>query len=117
MLAHQHLGPGPLTVAQRLDHQLMLHLRQLQLAVLPVQRLAVDDEGVRGFLSIRAYPVEERHGFVWIWPGDPEKADPSLIPELHWADSPDWAYGGGLYHIQCDYRLMIDNLMDLTHET
>ena len=24
---------------------------------------------------------------------------------------------GGLYHIQCDYRLMIDNLMDLTHET
>jgi vanillate O-demethylase monooxygenase subunit len=27
------------------------------------------------------------------------------------------AYGGGLYHIACDYRLMIDNLMDLTHET
>ncbi|MFX5777093.1 aromatic ring-hydroxylating dioxygenase subunit alpha, partial [Acinetobacter baumannii] len=25
--------------------------------------------------------------------------------------------GGGLYHIRCDYRLMIDNLMDLTHET
>lgn len=34
-----------------------------------------------------------------------------------WAESPDWAYGGGLYHIHCDYRLMIDNLMDLTHET
>ncbi|MDF5957091.1 hypothetical protein P4110_26090 [Pseudomonas aeruginosa] len=30
---------------------------------------------------------------------------------------PRWAYGGGLYHIHCDYRLMIDNLMDLTHET
>ena len=27
------------------------------------------------------------------------------------------AHGGGLYHIRCDYRLMIDNLMDLTHET
>jgi vanillate O-demethylase monooxygenase subunit len=22
-----------------------------------------------------------------------------------------------MYHVQCDYRLMIDNLMDLTHET
>jgi phenylpropionate dioxygenase-like ring-hydroxylating dioxygenase large terminal subunit len=30
---------------------------------------------------------------------------------------PEWAYGGGLYHINCDYRLMVDNLMDLTHET
>ena len=49
---------------------------------------------VRGFPSIRAYPVVERHGFVWLWPGDPEQADPSLIPELHWANSPDWAYGG-----------------------
>lgn len=27
------------------------------------------------------------------------------------------AYGGGLYNIKCDYRLMVDNLMDLTHET
>ncbi|GEK50034.1 aromatic ring-hydroxylating oxygenase subunit alpha [Vreelandella venusta] len=72
---------------------------------------------VRGFPSNRAYPVEERHGFIWIWPGDPEKADADLIPELHWANNPDWAYGGGLYHIQCEYRLMIDNLMDLTHET
>ncbi|WP_414708231.1 hypothetical protein [Pusillimonas sp.] len=41
----------------------------------------------------------------------------SLIPHLEWAESPQWAYGGGLYHINCDYRLMIDNLMDLTHET
>jgi phenylpropionate dioxygenase-like ring-hydroxylating dioxygenase large terminal subunit len=23
----------------------------------------------------------------------------------------------GMFHIQADYRLMIDNLMDLTHET
>jgi vanillate O-demethylase monooxygenase subunit len=32
-------------------------------------------------------------------------------------DNPNWAYGGGLYHIGCNYQLMIDNLMDLTHET
>ncbi|MCM2973376.1 aromatic ring-hydroxylating oxygenase subunit alpha [Larsenimonas suaedae] len=72
---------------------------------------------VRGFPSIRAYPVEERHGFIWVWTGDAEQADPALIPELHWANDPAWAYGGGLYHVGCDYRLMVDNLMDLTHET
>lgn len=72
---------------------------------------------VRGFPAIRAYPAIERHGFIWVWPGDPEQADANDIPLLHWAESPDWAYGGGLYHVGCDYRLMIDNLMDLTHET
>lgn len=72
---------------------------------------------VRGFPPIRAFPVEERYGFIWVWPGEVEKADPALIHHLEWAESSEWAYGGGLYHINCDYRLMIDNLMDLTHET
>lgn len=72
---------------------------------------------VRGFPSIKAYPVVERYGFIWVWPGDAAKADESKIPVLEWYDHPEWAYGGGLYHIKCDYRLMIDNLMDLTHET
>lgn len=69
------------------------------------------------FPCVRTYPVEERHGFVWLWPGDPAAADKDLIPDLYWANNPDWGYGGGMYHINCDYRLMIDNLMDLTHET
>jgi len=68
------------------------------------------------FPSIRTYPVVERYGFVWVWPGDAARADPAIIPRLEWAESPEWAYGGGLYHVKCDYRLMIDNLMDLTHE-
>ena len=67
--------------------------------------------------TIRAYPVLERHGFVWIWPGDKAKADPAKLHPLPWAESLEWAYAGGLYHVNCDYRLMIDNLMDLTHET
>lgn len=44
-------------------------------------------------------------------------ADESKLPTLEWADHPEWSYGGGLFHIDCDYRLMVDNLMDLTHET
>lgn len=79
--------------------------------------IAMPNQRVRGFPAIRAYPAVERHGFIWVWPGDAAQADAALIPDLHWANHPDWAYGGGLYHIRCDYRLMIDNLMDLTHET
>lgn len=72
---------------------------------------------VGGIPSVRSYPAVERYGFIWVWPGDAAEADPAKIHHLEWADNPAWAYGGGLYHIQCDYRLMVDNLMDLTHET
>jgi len=79
--------------------------------------VSMPGQRVGGFPAIRSYPVVERHGFIWVWPGEAAKADPALIHHLEWAESPDWAYAGGLYHIRADYRLMIDNLMDLTHET
>lgn len=79
--------------------------------------VAMPGQRVGGFPAIRSYPVVERYGFIWIWPGDPDKADPAEIPDLIWGDNPEWAFGGGLYHVKSDYRLMIDNLMDLTHET
>jgi vanillate O-demethylase monooxygenase subunit len=72
---------------------------------------------VHAFPAIKSYPVEERYGFIWVWPGDPARADKALIPHQAWHNNPEWAFGGGLYHINCDYRLMVDNLMDLTHET
>ncbi|MFC3607271.1 Rieske 2Fe-2S domain-containing protein [Stutzerimonas tarimensis] len=79
--------------------------------------VSMPGQRVRGFPCNKAYAVEERHGFIWVWPGDQQRADPAGIHHLEWAEHPDWAYGGGLFHINCDYRLMIDNLMDLTHET
>ena len=30
---------------------------------------------------VRSYPLIEKHRFVWVWPGDPAKADPALIPD------------------------------------
>ena len=79
--------------------------------------IAMPGQRVRGFPAIRSFPVVERYGFVWVWPGQANKASEDLIPKFEFFDNPQWAYGGGLYHIACDYRLMVDNLMDLTHET
>ena len=78
--------------------------------------VSMPGQRVQGFPKVRAYPVMEKYGFIWVWPGDPAQAAPAKLHHLEWAESPDWAYGGGLYHIACDYRLMVDNLMDLTHE-
>jgi phenylpropionate dioxygenase-like ring-hydroxylating dioxygenase large terminal subunit len=73
-------------------------------------------ETINPSACVRAYPVVEKHRFVWVWPGDPALADPALVPDLHWNDHPQWAGDGRRLHMKCDYRLVIDNLMDLTHE-
>jgi len=78
--------------------------------------VAMPGQRVRGFPGTRVYPVMERYGFVWVWPGEAPKADPAAIPHLAWAEDPEWAFGGGMFHVRCDFRLMVDNLMDLTHE-
>lgn len=66
---------------------------------------------------VKSYPVVERHRFIWIWIGDEDKADESLIPDLHENAAPEWVGEGGTIDLKADYKLLIDNLMDLTHET
>lgn len=66
---------------------------------------------------VRSFPMVERHRFVWIWMGEAHLADPAKIPNLFQNDHPEWAGDGGTTHLECDYRLLVDNLMDLTHET
>ena len=74
-------------------------------------------ENLNGKRLVRTFPVAERHRFVWVWIGDDDLADEGLIPNLHWCSDPAWVADGDTFHIKCDYRLLVDNLMDLTHET
>ena len=69
------------------------------------------------YLKVRTYPVIERYRYVWVWIGEAEKADPALLPSLWPCEADGWAFDGGAYFIKANYKLMIDNLMDLTHET
>ena len=63
------------------------------------------------------YPVVERHRMVWIWMGDPARADAATIPNLFWHDDPAWLSTGERIEVACDYRLMIDIQLDATHAT
>lgn len=110
-----HRG-APLSLGSVVEGKLVCGYHGLEMGC-DGKTVAMPGQRVRGFPAIRSFPVVERHGFIWVWPGEMALADPAKIHYLEWAESPEWAYGGGLYHINCDYRLMIDNLMDLTHET
>ena len=66
--------------------------------------------------SVRAFPTEEKFGLVWIWRGDHEKAEPKNIPDLSaFVPGPTAEFKTAYIHVRADYRLAIDNLMDLSH--
>lgn len=61
------------------------------------------------------YPVIERYSMLWIWMGDPAKADDTLIPDFSFQD-PERAYTGKRYlHVHANFLLEVDNIMDLSH--
>ena len=49
--------------------------------------------------------------------GDAEKADLALVPDIHWMDDDEWAVAEGYHHVDANYRLLVDNLLDLSRET
>ena len=64
---------------------------------------------------VRSYPVHEIYGYVWLWLGDPSAANPALIPDFHPNTDPAWASTGERMPVAADYRLFVDNLLDLSH--
>jgi vanillate O-demethylase monooxygenase subunit len=68
-------------------------------------------------MRVKSYPAIERYRFVWVWIGDPDRADEAALPDYHWNDDPAWRGDGQATLFNCDYRLVLDNLLDLTHET
>lgn len=82
-----------------------------------VEEMPLKSETASANVCVLSYAVIEKHRFVWVWIGDQAKADPLLVPDFWPCSRQGWTFDGGYNHVKCDYRLFIDNLMDLTHET
>jgi vanillate O-demethylase monooxygenase subunit len=65
---------------------------------------------------VASFPIVERYRYVWVWLGEPTLADPDAVPDMHQLASDDWAGDGETIEAPCNYQLVLDNLMDLTHE-
>ena len=78
---------------------------------IPGQSTIPSDARVRGF------PLVEKYGWLWIWMGEGSLADDALIPDFHWLADPGWAGAGERLFLNADHRLLIDNLLDLSHLT
>ena len=66
-------------------------------------------------LGVRSYPALERDHLVWIWMGDPAKADPRKIIDIPYMRDPAWRGVPGYLHYDANYLLITDNLSDFAH--
>mgnify|MGYP005811503919 CR=1 FL=1 len=64
--------------------------------------------------EVRAYPLVERHGVLWIWPGT-AAADPEAIADFSYLTAPGHKTVHGSARLRAHYELVSDNLMDASH--
>ena len=67
-------------------------------------------------VKVRSFPTVERYGFVWIWTGEVDRADPALIPaDLAYLDDPAWHTVWGYKSVNANFMQLKENVLDLTH--
>lgn len=68
--------------------------------------------------NVRAFPIIERYGALWIWMGDAAFADESKLLQLEHYEDNGWAVVSGQYiNFKCNYLNITDNLVDPAHTT
>ncbi len=66
--------------------------------------------------GIRAYPIREAYGLVFVFPGDPRKAATTALPELPEFDSARHKTMTFSRTVNCHYSFMHENLLDMNHQ-
>jgi phenylpropionate dioxygenase-like ring-hydroxylating dioxygenase large terminal subunit len=64
---------------------------------------------------VRAYPAEDRYGWVWLFVGDLPEADRPPIPSLAHFDDPGMRVIRGEFKWQAHYTHVVENSIDISH--
>lgn len=65
-------------------------------------------------LRVHSFPVQERYGLVWIFPGDPKRASEKTLPELPELDGKKrWGHSVVDGEWKTHHSMVIDNVADL----
>jgi len=109
---HRHL---PLSMGKLVGDRLQCHYHGLQFDTSGQCVRIPGQDQIPPTAKVRTYPVVERYRWLWIWMGDPALADPDTITDFHWLDDPDWGAKSAYLHVEANWQLVVDNLLDLTH--
>jgi phenylpropionate dioxygenase-like ring-hydroxylating dioxygenase large terminal subunit len=64
---------------------------------------------------VKHYPVVEKNKWVFVWMGEPDKADVKMLPDNYSSGNPEWRNLPGYLHYDTNYLLICDNLLDFSH--
>lgn len=68
-------------------------------------------------IKIRSYPVKEKYGFIWIFPGDPELSEKQSLPTIPQFERPNpWTFVPIVSTIKAHFSMVIENGCDFNHE-
>jgi 4beta-methylsterol monooxygenase len=67
-------------------------------------------------IAVRSYPVKERYGLIWIFPGDPALAESVPLPEIPELSGPDpWPIIPIDVTIGSHFSMIVENVCDFNH--
>lgn len=66
--------------------------------------------------GVRGYPVREKYGLVFLFPGAPDNAASTPLPELPAFGSPRYRTMTFSRTVRCHYSFMHENLLDMNHQ-
>jgi vanillate O-demethylase monooxygenase subunit len=69
-------------------------------------------------MRVKSLPIKEVWRWLWIWPGDPQKADPGLIPDHHELKLTDKAWQSMpkfIVPMNGSFEMLHENLLDTSH--
>jgi phenylpropionate dioxygenase-like ring-hydroxylating dioxygenase large terminal subunit len=64
--------------------------------------------------AVRAYPVREEQGLVWVWTGEPGRARLHRLPDLPWLTRDGWTTVGGEQTFNAGFLLLHESFADVT---
>jgi vanillate O-demethylase monooxygenase subunit len=76
------------------------------------------ESSIPSAMKVHSFPAVERWQWVWVWFGDPDNADPALIPDHHdlgLTDPAFYAEPGVVLEVACNYLMVIENFTDYAH--
>jgi len=80
-------------------------------------RIPADPQGttIPARAQLAALPIEERNGFIWIFPGDPALADPQRIPPFPEFGQEGWRTVQGEYRWNANFSRVVEAGLDTSH--
>ena len=107
----------PLSLGQVIDGEIECGYHGLKFDACGTCTWAPNQNNIPSRANITSYPLASTGPWIWVWIGDPAAPDHDTLPDLPWLSDPEWGVVHGMEPLAARYGLLVDNLLDLSHES